>query len=270
VSPTITFTHEYFLSILKGATIACEAAGYNIVLYTTALDHPEILHNVVNSKEVEGLLIFGGGNVEFFLNNLDPALMPIIVVGRQSETSSYSFISPDDTQGSYEACKHLIEMGHKKIAFIGQEADIITHRNRLRGYKQALNDFGIHDNQDYIFSAPFLPPGGYIAMKEVLNLTQRPTGIICFNDAIAVEGMVALREEGLRVPADVSIISFDDSSICEKILPKLSSIQIPLEEMGKKSVEMILKHIKDPTLQRETIRMPTKLILRDSTARISP
>ena len=107
-------------------------------------------------------------------------------------------------------------------------------------------------------------------MKEVLNLTQRPTGIICFNDAIAVEGMVALREEGLRVPADVSIISFDDSSICEKILPKLSSIQIPLEEMGKKSVEMILKQIKDPTLPRETIRMPTKLILRDSTARISP
>ena len=177
VNPTTTFTHDYFMDILKGATIACEASGYNIVLYTTALDHPEILNNVVNSKEVEGLLIFGGGNVESTINHLDPGLMPIIVVGRQSESSSYSFISPDDMQGAYVACKHLIEQGHKKIAFIGQEADIITHKNRLQGYKQAHNEFGITVNQDFIFSAPFLPPGGYIAMKEVLNLTKDQPGL---------------------------------------------------------------------------------------------
>ena len=81
--------------------------------------------------------------------------------------------------------------------------------------------------------------------------------------------MDALREEGLRIPADVSIIGFDDSSICEKIFPKLTSIRIPLEEIGKKSVEMLLNQIKDPTLPRETIRMSTKLVLRDSTARIA-
>lgn len=269
VNPTTTFTHDYFMNILKGATITCEAAGYNIVLYTTALDHPEILDTVVKSKEVEGLLIFGGGNVESILKDLDPGIIPIIVVGRQSESPSFSFISPDDIQGAYAACKHLIELGHKKIAFIGQEADMITHRNRLYGYKQALNDFGIHLNPDYIFSAPFLPPGGYIAMKEVLKHPERPTGIICFNDAIAVEGMTALREEGLRIPEDISIIGFDDSSICERIFPKLTSIQIPLEEIGKKSVEMVLSQIKDPTIPRESVRMSTKLVIRDSTAKIS-
>ena len=268
VNPTTTFTHDYFMGILKGATIACEAAGYNIVLYTTALDHPEILDHVIKSKEVEGLLIFGGGNVESILNNLNPDIIPIIVVGRQSESSSYSFISPDDIQGSYIACKHLLELGHKKVAFIGQEADMITHTNRLRGYQQALNEFGIHVNQDYIFSAQFLPPGGYIAMQAVLKLHERPTGILCFNDAIAVEGMAALQEEGLRIPEDISMIGFDDSSICERIFPKLTSIQIPLEEIGKKSVEMVLNQIKDSTIPRESVRMPTKLVIRDSTEKI--
>jgi len=264
VNPTSTLANDFFIRILKGCTIQAEELGYNLVLYTAAVDHPDLILRACSSKDIDGLLIMGSGKVETMLDQILQTGIPFMLVGRATKIENVSFISPDNEDGVYQAISHVVAQGKKKIAFIGQKDDPITHESRYCGYLKAMQEHRLNIRQEWIVSASSTHPGGYYAMKEILQLSNRPDAIFCFSDGVAIESLIALSEFGVRVPQDLALVSCDNIPVSQSTQPPLTTINIPLEEIGKLATRNLIKKIADPHFELPRQIVPVNLIVRES------
>lgn len=186
----------------------------------------------------------------------------------------------DAERGMAEAVDHLFGLGHRRFAFIGGVVDSrrlegpaedIVEQVRERLFAQNLARHGIAATEDDIVRVPYYdiakPPRqpGHGAMKALLARRPAPTAIICGSDLLAASALQAIHEAGLRVPADISIIGYDDS-MAEILTPALSSIAQPIEDLGRLAVDMAIAASENPAAGRALVRMPTHLVLRESTA----
>ncbi len=263
INPTSTLSYDYFMRIIKGIAIESEKTGYTLVLYTSVLENPEILEKVCLSKEVDGLLVLGNGDIEHSLAPIINSRIPFVLVGRKSNLPNVSYIAPDDENGTQQAIQHLINHGHKKIGFIGQESDPITNNTRFRGFQKIMDAAGLPINNNWIVSASSPPLGGYFAMKQLFSVENPPSAVFCFSDGIAMEALPYLREKGIRVPQDFAIVGCDNISLSQSALPPLTTINIPLEEIGKSSVECLIDLIKKPETTPIKRYLPVNLIIRE-------
>lgn len=264
VNPTSTLANDFFIRILKGCTIQAEALGYNLVLYTAAVDQPDLILRACISKDIDGLLIMGSGKVENILGKISETGIPFMLVGRATKIENIPFISPDNEDGVYQAICHLIAQGKKEIAFIGQEDDPITHESRFSGYLKAMREHQLNIHQEWIVSASSTYPGGYYAMKEILQLSNRPDAIFCFSDGVAIESLSALSEFGVRVPQDIALVSCDNIPVSQSTQPPLTTINIPLEEIGKLATRYLINKIADYHFEIPSQIVPVDLIIRES------
>ncbi len=264
VNPTTTLSYDYFMRIIKGIAIASENKGYTLVLYTSVLEKPEILEKVCYSKEVDGLLVLGNGDIEHLLDPIIKSQIPFVLVGRQSNHPNVSFIAPDDEDGTQQAVQHLINQGHKKIGFIGQNSDPITNNARFQGFKKIMDAAGLTINNNWVVSASSPPLGGYFAMKQLFSVKDPPSAVFCFSDGIAMEALPYLHEKGIQVPQDFAIVGCDNISLSQSASPPLTTINIPLEEIGKSSVDCLIGLIKNPGTKPIRKYLPVNLIIRES------
>lgn len=264
VNPTSTLANDFFIRILKGCTIQAEELGYNLVLYTAAVDQPDLILRACISKDIDGLLIMGSGKVENILERISQTGIPFMLVGRETKIENIPFISPDNEDGVYQAITHLITQGKKEIAFIGQMDDPITHESRFSGYLKAMREHQLDVRQEWIVSASSTYPGGYYAMKEILQLPNRPDAIFCFSDGVAIESLSALAEFGVRVPQDIALVSCDNIPVSQSTQPPLTTINIPLEEIGKLATRNLINKIADQLFEIPRQIVPVDLVLRES------
>ena len=264
INPTSTLSEDYFIRILKGTASEAEKEGYSLVLYTSFLENPDTLTRACHSKEVDGLLVMGGGNVEEFIPAITKSRMPFILVGRAAVLKNVSFISPDDEQGVFMATNHLIQVGYKNIAYIGQEEDPVTNSSRFKGYSLAMRNANLEIRKDWIVSAPRHPTGGYIAMKKLLSNRTKPDAVFCYSDGIAMEALQFLNEHRIRVPDDLAMVSCDNIYLSQSAQPPLTTIDIPLEKIGQLAISYLLKKIKDPHSPVIKEFLPGNLIIRKS------
>jgi LacI family transcriptional regulator len=167
-------------------------------------------------------------------------------------------------QGAYKATEYLIELGHRRIGFITGAMDQICAQDRSAGYEAALADHGITFDPELVFEGDFFRPLGYAGARALLELSHPPTAIFASNDVSAFGVMEAVREHGLRIPDDVSIVGFDDIPQAAHVHPPLTTVRQPLEEMGRAATRMLLEHIQDPLHPPERVQLPTELVLRQS------
>ncbi len=264
INPTSTLSDDYFIRILKGITAEAETKGYSLMLYTSFRENPETLTRACYSNEVDGLLVMGGGSVDHIIPRIIESKMPFILVGRRSNLNCVSFISPDDEQGVYLAVSHLIQAGHKQIAYIGQIDDPVTNTSRLNGYNKAMNEAGYDNRKDWLVSAPRHPSGGAIAMEEILSTRPTPSAAFCYSDGIAIEALQLLSERRIRIPEDMALVSCDNIYLSQSAQPPLTTIDIPLERIGKLAIQYLLEKIqnRDSAIIREYIT--GNLIIRKS------
>lgn len=232
-------------------------------------DKEETLPDMITKGLLDGIIVVGRFPRDHILQ-IKQENIPLVLCGNPIPGVELHTVIPDGRSGIYEVTKHLIELGHKKIATItgGPPFDPISS-DRIDGYHFALSEAGIKISDNYIAVANFykletVEP----ALEKLLNLEKPPTAIVCACDAIAYTAIKILKEKGLKVPKDISITGFDDIPFPEFIeitKPQLTTAQVHLEQLGEVAVEILLDVIDNPAKAAYRHTMPTQLMVRKTT-----
>jgi LacI family transcriptional regulator len=257
----------YFSAIVAGAAEALSERDLQIVLSPTGHEHDrevsvlDRLHGLTDgaliilpeesSEELERLL---DGGYRFVV--LDP-LMPL--------DERIASVSAAHTSGADQAMRHLLELGHRRIAQITGPAGWLATEDRRRGYRAALAAAGIlPDPALEVEAEPEIAPGREAA-RYLLDLPVPPTAIFAFNDNIAIGAIQAARASGMRVPEDVSIVGFDDVEHAAIVTPALTTVRQPLAEMGRTAVSLLSRLLEGQRIEALHVELATRLVVRDST-----
>ncbi len=265
-----SFTEPFYTKVFLGTEFEGRKHNYYILLTTvpkTFKDDDSVVPRFLLEKNVDGVILAGKVPVKL-LEYIHKLKLPIVLVDYCSGRVKTSCVLIDNNQGMQLAVKHLLEHGHRQIAFIGADLQHPSIFERLAGYKTALQENQIAADENLIFcSAPDLGPDeGYKAAQELENSGQKFTAIVAANDAMAIGAMRFLKEKEYKIPSDISIIGFDDVEICLQTEPRLTTIRVLKEELGAIAVRRIVETINEGTKIINRVTVPVELKKRDSVA----
>jgi LacI family transcriptional regulator len=195
-----------------------------------------------------------------------PSTIPVVLLCSVSRGNEIDSLTIQNCRGAREMVSDLVAKGHRLIAIIKGSPRNYDAAERLRGYRMALRESGITPGCELEREGDFTEAGGYAATLELLAMRRRPTAIFAANDSMAIGALSALRESGVRVPEDMAVAGFDDIPLARFMDPPLSSVHVPICELGSRAVEMLLHgvtHKNDHARRRE--RVSTELVIRRST-----
>jgi LacI family transcriptional regulator len=265
--------NTYVGTIARGIDQELVRANYDLMLYTSHR-HPgkESLYvGAIANGLTEGLLLVAPLVPTTYLDGLREQNFPYVLIDQVDNTDNSSVVDATNWQGAYEATRYLCQLGHTRIAFIKGSLDVRSAIDRLQGYKAALADCNISVMEELIIEGDYQQRTSYDNVKGLLQSENPPpTAIFASNDLSAFGAMDALREGGLRIPEDISIIGFDDIPQASLVYPKLTTVRQPLEQMGRVAVKLLLEHIEDPSRSPQRVTLATELIIRDSCGPYQP
>lgn len=255
----------YTGEIIRGIDIELEAAQYDLMLYTTHRRAKESAYvTTITRGMADGLLLILPRNPEAYLESLQRKRFPYVLIDHQGIGEGGAAVGATNRQGGYTATRHLIELGHRRIGFITGAIDVGCSLDRLAGYRAALGEFGIAFDPALVYQGDFARPAGFAGARMLLNLPSRPTAIFASNDEMAFGVIDAARDQNLRIPADLSVIGFDDIPQAATIYPALTTVRQPLEQMGRVATKMLLHLIDSTAASAKRVELPTELIVRHS------
>lgn len=220
----------------------------------------------LSSRNIDGMIIVPCGEEWDHLLKKQEEGLPLVCVDRYFEDLDLSFVSSNNYDGAYSASKYLIEQGHKTVACIQGVKYSTPNRQRVKGFEDAMADFGI---TSYTVSGDaFSEQNGYLETKLLLQQKIRPTAIFAFSNTIAMGCLKALKEEKVKIPGDISLITFDDNPYLNYIEPPLTCISQPVEDICKIAVKILFTGIveNDKTIKR--VLLKTKLKVKESVKNI--
>ncbi|MHB1652944.1 MAG: GntR family transcriptional regulator [Desulfitobacteriaceae bacterium] len=254
---TEPFNAKLFYSIEKEARLK----DYNILYRTAGMN--ENLSTVLGTS-VAGIFFVSDVNEKLLLEAHEFNI-PAVVINNSS--NYFTSILSDGEAGAFEATNYLIELGHKKIAAIQGVADYITSRHRLEGYQKALLSADIQIEPELIKEGEWTYDGGYAAMKELLKSKNNlPTAVFAFNDVTAFGAIAAMNDSEFSVPEEISVVGFDNIEQCEYVRPRLTTVSADINLIAKVAMNNLLTVIVEKNNFNLNISIPTKLIIRESTA----
>jgi LacI family transcriptional regulator len=260
--------NPFFAPVVHGAETAARRAGYRVLLCNSEGDlrlEREYIDDLV-SHRVEGLLLAPASDRS--RTSILPLLrgaFPLVLIDRALPDSDCDLIVSDNAHGARRLVEHLIAVGHRRIAHLTDVEDTSTGRERLRGYREALEGAGIPFQEELVIRTTVDRIGGYRATQEILSLDQLPTAIFTVNNMTVVGAMQALRERGFLVPRDMGLVCFDDVEHLAVLSPFLTVIDQPAETFGSLGVQLLLERIAGKAGRRaRRIVLQTDLIVRES------
>jgi LacI family transcriptional regulator len=258
---------EYYFEMIRGVAYQAEGLGYNLVLYVSLAWEGTLnrLSHICHAGEVDGLILMGAGEMQSLIDILKQDTLPFIIVNRRIEDPQVNYVAPDNEGGGYKATRHLLDLGHRRIAYIGRPADLETDADRRDGYRRALDEANVPFNADLYSEATFEMGSGYQAMERLLNLDLPPTAVFVFNDPLAIDALQAIHDHGLQVPHDVAVVGFDNIHSAIVVTPPLTTISQPLFEMGIQTMDCLMHLLSQEETQPARVVMPVELIARGST-----
>lgn len=242
--------------------------GYDLVVYSTHRHkHKEaqFVHTLTQGH-VDGLLMMPPFNFDAYHDLLRQSDFPFVLIDQEGNDDITTTVNPTNWQGAYDATQYLITLGHRQIAFITGYMQMGVSVDRLAGYKAALADADISVDETLIFEGNFRENGGYEATQQLLKLKQLPTAIVASNDFTAIGALNALRDASFHIPEDISLIGFDDIAIAAYMSPALTTVRLPIRQMGREALRMLLEQIKNPSKTSRPVHLATKLVVRESCA----
>jgi LacI family transcriptional regulator len=265
INTTTTYNYDYFIELLRGLTVAAERSDYNLMLYTNIHTQPERLQRVGRAREVDGVVMLTADDAPEAVDALMAEDLPLVNLGRREERPEVSFMTPDARAEGVLATQHLLELGHRRIAFVSSVLDRRTCGEQLDGYRSALEEAGVDFDPSLVAEAEYQPGGGTVAMNTILQAMPRATAAIAISNTVAQEAMQSIAAHGLRVPRDVAIVAIGDTWLSVMTTPPLTSIRQPLFEMGKTAVEVLLATLANRDQPPQRIVYPVSLVVRAST-----
>lgn len=226
----------------------------------------EHLRNLIEAHEADGILLRTPNDIrEDHLSILENAGIPYVVIKRQLPGRAINCVVSDDLLGARLATSHLLEQGHNRVAFVCAKPSLTLTQERLAGYRDALAAAGVDFDDSLVRVEPsFSAEMGYRAVRELLQLSHRPTGIFAASDTMAIGGYQAARELGLSIPGDIAFVGYDDIAPTALLQPPLTTIRTLYYDFGRLAAELLLDLIDRRLEAPQRVVITPELIIRES------
>lgn len=251
--------------LVLGMGTVARAADYEMLVYALSDRDRQPPGNILDLMRqfADGLVVILPYAADY-LAAMASAHIPIVTID-QGGPSPFPTVTADNYQGGCAALRHLVELGHSRIGFIGGDERLASARDRHRAYADVLQQARLPVDPALLVEGDFSRKGGFDAALRLFRLPEPPTAIFAVNDVSAHGALAAAREVGLRVPEDLSIVGFDDIPLAAHATPPLTTIRLPLQPMARAAVNMLLAMIAGVEPPSAELVLPTQLVVRGST-----
>ncbi|HEX2913827.1 MAG TPA: LacI family DNA-binding transcriptional regulator [Chloroflexia bacterium] len=259
--------NPFFTKLVRGAENVAWQNGYRAILCNTEndLNREKAYLEDMLAQRVEGVIIAPTSDKSRrHLNMLEQHKVPAVFTDRSVDGLEYDLVEGDNVGGARRLVEHLIRLGHRRIAMINGSLDISTSRDRLKGYRQALEATGISYDPGIVIQTSVDQQSGYLATKQLLQLNPRPQALFAVNNLVAVGAVQAVREVGLNVPEDLALVCFDDIDLASIICPFLTVMVQPAETFGTLALQLLLDRIGGRAVKQRHVTLAAELIIRES------
>jgi LacI family transcriptional regulator len=260
-------TNPFFTTVARGVEDVANEQGFNVILCNTDESEEKQCRYLITllQKRVDGVLLVPAGSTAGPVTWVQDRGVPVVVIDRRVPAASVDVVRGDSEGGAYCLVKLLIELGHKRIAVLSGPERVSTAADRVAGYWRAMAEAGLCCDSDLIRHDAFSQASGYRMAQQMLQLSPPPTALFAANNFIAIGAYRALRDAGLRVPEDISLVAFDDLPASLVMEPFLTVAGQPAYEMGCQATELLLARLagEGPAEPQEVV-LPTELIVRRS------
>lgn len=248
------------------------AEGYSVILCNSDRSETkeETYIDVLLAKQVDGLIVISASNRADLLQRVLDVGVPMVVVDRSPTDLSVSQVLVANDQGGYLAGQHLARLGHRRVGCIGGPSNANPSWGRVGGFARALREVGVELPPEAIVQGDFRYAGGEAGMRTLLERDLRLTAVFAANDLMAIGAMLTLRRVGLRVPDDVSVVGFDNILQASTMIPALTTVEQPVNELGQAAVRLLLDQMLKRTTEPASMTIPTRLVERESCRALAP
>ena len=257
---------EFFSEIIRGIDAAARRSGYHLLVSSSHSDSREVASAMRSMRgRVDGLVLMSPDLDAKALVATLPEGHPVILLNSSVKQRGVASVRIGNSRGAKAMVQHLLEHGHSRIAIIAGAKHNIDGEQRRNGYRAALVEAGISPDSRLEVAGDFTEDSGYEAVRKMLaNRPCRPTAIFAANDAMAIGALSALREAGAGVPDDFAVAGFDDIPIARHMTPPLSSVHVPIAELGERATENLIAAVSNPKYRARHEILRTTIVIRES------
>ena len=260
-------TNSFFAELAVGMDMVMQSAGYVQFLSNSAESVDRQREVVASMREhgIAGLILSPARGTEAAdLKPLAASGIPVVAVVRNVVGAKVSTLFSDNYAGAKDAVRHLVSLGHTRIAFLGGIANTTVFTERVEGWRDALSEAGLAAPDRLVVATTASRAGGVAAIERALLLPEAPTAALCFNDAAAFGVCDGLRAAGKEPGRDFAVVGFDDVIEAETAVPALTTVSVDPQGMGRRAAQLLLKQINAGRVEPETIVSSVRLVVRQS------
>lgn len=263
-TPDRVAADAFLPQVMHGLHQAAQKYDYHILFHAQAPGKDQLYTRLIRERHADGIVLSGPRTDDTELIKLYREGIPIMLMGQLPNTD-IPFVDADNLGGARAAVEYLLELGHERIAIITNAPLTYTaSRDRLEGYKAALKAHGIKPDKRLVRTGDFTQASGQAAMTRLLKLTPRPTAVFVASDVVALGALQAIKQHGLRVPDDISLVGFDDIPAASWVEPPLTTVRLPAFGIGWGAAERLIRLIDGEELEQRSVLLETQLIERGS------
>jgi len=260
------FADAFLPRVLLGIEQAVTAQGFQVLLKSLEPDDNTGYMRLINENHVDGIILSGPRQDDTEIIRLHGEGFPIMLMGQLPE-GGIPFVDIDAEAGAACAVQHLIGLGHRRIAMITNASlEYTSAQQRHSGYLKALQEAGIDPNDSYLREGNYTPASGYAAMNELIQVLPRPTAVFVASDVVALGAILAIKRNGLSIPEDFAVVSFDDIPLAEYFDPPLTTVRLPAYGLGWAAGERLVRLVQSEVLDQKGVLLESELIIRKSSS----
>jgi LacI family transcriptional regulator len=264
-------TNPFYPEVIVGAEEIARAANYSVMMCNANEDPQQEQQqlNTLFSHRVDGVLIACSDPAISF-DRLMRRRFPIVCFDRIPPGFQGDTAATDNFQGAHEATRHLIELGHERIAILAGRVSLSTHSSRLEGFRRAMADADLPVRDEFCWPGGMQPQAGYDFAGRLFALRRKPTAVFCTNNKLLLGFVRAMGEAGVRCPEDISVVGFDDFTWTENFHPRLTTVAQPARELGGRAMQLLIDRVENKVdeLPSRHVVLQQELRVRESTAQL--
>lgn len=254
-----------WMLMVLGISEQCSKRGYHVSVSLVSEDQSADLHErILYGRQYDGYLLITRAVTEWVVPALKERSLPAVVIGNYPELGLFSSVDVDNYMGAYAATAHLCAQGHTRIAAIMGAARTHHADERLRGYREALQDAGLTAHPELLAQGEYAPQNGYRIVQDWLQNGRTFSALFCASDALAMGALLALHEAGVGVPDQVAVVGFDDLPNAAFTHPPLTTIRQPIYEKGVSAANLLIDQIDEPDRAVQHVLLTPELMVRRS------